>query len=453
MQNRAPSFLILCLACGPLLQGCGPSNASEHAEGQPTGARQREIPTVRVAPVERREMLQVLETTSVLESEREIQVFPRMSGVVVEVLAEEGERVLAGQVLARLDDADVVLGVRDAEVALSERENDAQIAELAIEEAKGLLESIRLATAQRERDYNRNVQLFEESETKPLSRQEIEASRLELDRARGDEVQAEVTWRRRQAEQAAAQTAVARARVTLERARLLLDHTRVLAPFEGVVAERTVRLGDTVGSQQPSFVLTDPLAIRAIFFRPQEELGLFTRSDADGLERLGFRATTEAFPGREFSGDIERISPTIDEESGQFRVTARLHAPEDGGPALLPGMLVRMRIVTDRHPEALVVPKRALRREGDRRFVLVALPAGAGAEVGSQAETREGAAGEYLVGEVDVREGFADEESVEVLPGAHELGVGTLVIVVGGRDLAPGDPVGVDALGDAGGEE
>lgn len=431
-----PAFL-----AAAALAGCSPPSASQSdAAGRPSGVQEREIPKVRVEPVLRREMVRVLETTSVLESERAIRLFPRMAGLVVEVLAEEGQRVLAGQVLARLDDRDEALAARDAEVALEERQNDARIAQLAVEEAQGLLESARLATAQAERDYDRNVRLFEESETKPLSRQEIEASRLALDRARGDEKQAEVTWQRRQIEESAAQTAVARAGVTLERARLALDHTRVQAPFDAVVAERSVRPGDTVGAQQPVFVLTDPEAIRAVFYRPQEELALFTRGDSDGLERLGFRATTEALPGRSFEGLIERVSPTIDETSGQFRVTARPAPAPGGGPALLPGMLVRMRIVTDRHPDALVVPKRALRREGERRYVLLALADGsAPAEDGAEGETR-------VVGEVDVREGFADDDSVEVVPlegGALEPGA--LVIVVGGRDLSEGDPVEVDA--------
>ena len=433
MQKLSLSASALSLAL-LTLSGCDSSNASEtqNEEIRPSGVREREIPKVRVADVERREMIQELETTSVLESEREIQVFPRMSGIVTEVLAEEADRVKADQVLARMDDRDEILAVRDAEVAMAERENEANVAKLAVEEAQGLLESARFTTAQRERDYDRNRKLFEESETKPLSAQELETSRLELDRARGDEKQAEVTWRRRQLEEQASAIAAERAKVTYERAKLSLAFTTILAPFDGIVAERMVRVGDTAGSTQASYVLTDPDAIRAVFFRPQEELALFAMDQgADDFTKLRFRATTEALPDHEFRGSIERISPTINAESGQFRVTASFDPPQDGGPVLLPGMLVRMHIVTDRHAEALVVPKRALRREGERRYVLAAEPAS------------EDEDGEFVLREVDVDEGFSNDDFVEVLP-KDELLVGTPVVVVGGRDLAQDDPVDID---------
>ena len=48
-------------------------------------------------------------------------------------------------------------------------------------------------------------------------------------------------------------------------------------------------------------------------------------------ERLVIEATADAYPGRTFSGWIERVSPTIDAQSGQFRVTGRLECVQDGG--------------------------------------------------------------------------------------------------------------------------
>ena len=439
-HRQAPLSLLLVLAPSltAVLAGCGPSNASESPQGEeaPTGVREREIPKVRVAAVERRGMTQELETTSVLESDNEIQVVPRMAGVVTEVVAEEGDRVSAGDVLARMDDRDERLAVRDAEVALQEAENSANVAHLAVEEAKALWDSAKLSFAQRQRDYDRNRKLFEESETKPLSAQELESSRLELDRALGDERQAEVTWKRRQLEAQAAEITAGRAKVTLERAELALVHCEVLAPIDGVVAERMVRSGNSVGTAEPAYVLTDPTTLRSVFFRPQEELELFAGPNGDAPGSLVFRATTEAYPDHEFEGVIERISPTINAESGQFRVTARMQSEDasGSGPRLLPGMLVRMRIETDRHADALVVPKRALRREGEKRYVLAVEPAAADDD------------GEYVLREVVVDEGFSDDDFVEVFPAPEDgpLEVGTQVLVVGGRDLTEGDPVALD---------
>lgn len=409
---------------------CGPSSAAADQDlaAAQTGARKRELPRVRVAPVERRPMEQVLETTSKLESEAEIQVFPRVSGVVEEVRAEEGDHVEAGAILGRLDARDALLAVRDAEVMLAETKNRAELAALAVDEAAARVESTQVTAEQAQRDHDRDLKLYEGGRTASvLSEQALEARMLALSNARSDHRLAQITVSKARLEHEAAKTAASRQEVALERARLALSYTEITAPFAGVVAERRIRVGDTVGSAEPAYVLTDTDNLRAVFYRPQEELDLFRTRESDGVTRLTLTATAEAYPGETFEGGIERVSPTIDAESGQFRVTARL-APGEGRARLLPGMLVRLLIVTDRHPDALVVPKRALRREGERRYVLVADPT-----TGAERTLRR----------VEVTESFSDEEYVEV-ESEGELGPGTEVVVVGSRDLSPGDPVVAD---------
>jgi multidrug efflux pump subunit AcrA (membrane-fusion protein) len=127
-------------------------------------------------------------------------------------------------------------------------------------------------------------------------------------------------------------------------------------------------------------------------------------------------------PGRTFRGEIKLVSPTIDPASGSFRVTVQLPPTERGEPGLLPGMLVRLEIVTDRHPNALVVPKRALRREGGSNFVFV---------VAANRARR-----------VEVTEGFSDDDATEVIPRDPALlAAGARVIVVGNREIEDGAEV------------
>ena len=88
-------------------------------------------------------------------------------------------------------------------------------------------------------------------------------------------------------------------------------------------------------------------------------------------------------------------------------------------------MLVRLSIVTDRHSDALVVPKRALRREADQVFLFVA-----DGEVARK---------------IEVQEGFSDDNHVEVFSvSGPPLAVGMDVIVVGSRDLEDGVAVRVE---------
>ena len=156
-----------------------------------------------------------------------------------------------------------------------------------------------------------------------------------------------------------------------------------------------------------------------MIYRPQRELGLFQGRG----EELAIEAVPDAFPGRSFAGTLEIVSPTIDAASGSVRLTIGLEQPsaESDAPRLLPGMLVRLNMVVDRHPEALVVRKRALQREGDRRFLFV---------IESERARR-----------VEVREGFADDLSVEVFPLAGTLAPGDAVVTVGNRDLEDGAEV------------
>ena len=104
-----------------LLPSCSRGSA-EGGEAQPPGGavQKREATRVRTSPVVRREVVRKLATTTLVESEREVQILPQATGVVTEIRAEEGDRVQAGDVLALLDRREAELLVRDAEVGLRE---------------------------------------------------------------------------------------------------------------------------------------------------------------------------------------------------------------------------------------------------------------------------------------------------------------------------------------------
>jgi len=418
MNGTSPLTLVLALA----LSGCPPApKATGTAGAAPLQGelRRREPTRVRTSALRRGEMVRTLSTATTVESEYEIEVFARVAGFVTEIAVEEGDRVQQGQRLATLDKREVQAALDDAKMALRESEETAPLLTLATREAEERYLRAQLTQEQASRDYERNAKAG------LISTQDLDRLALARDQALRDAAAAKIAWDRAIADQEAQATAVARAELTVARAELDLSFCEILAPFPGVIATRSIKVGDSISGSASAFVLTDPDRLRAVFHRPQRELPLFRKAaqkgspaNGDAHEDIEIRVAAEAIPGHEFEGRIELVSPTIDAASGSFRVTVRLEQPaEEGGvPRLLPGMLVRLSVVTERHPDALIIQKRALRREGEALFLF---------------KVEEG-----LARKVDVREGFSSDEEVEVLPVEEgTLAAGDRIVVVGNRDL------------------
>ncbi|MBI5431535.1 MAG: efflux RND transporter periplasmic adaptor subunit [Planctomycetes bacterium] len=440
-MHRSISVRALLL-CALFVAACQPTDSAA-ASTNDTGLKPRERSRVLVEPVAEREMLKTLDTTTKVESEFQHEIVPRASGLVTEVLVEEGDRVEAGQVLARLDDREAKIAVGEAEVALKEARDNVPKLAIAIKESESRAESARRSSEQAQRDFERNEMIAVAGNERPglLSAKELEQSRLQRDQAVSDHDTAKLALERTRVEHESAKNAVARAELQLEQARLMFSYMEILAPARGVIALRSLKVGDSVAATTSfsaragvaGFTLVDTEKLRVVFYRPQRELALFRpRETANGepghAGGLELTATTEAMPNAKFRGAIERVSPTIDAQSGAFRVTAAMQvaAENDPGAKLLPGMLVRLEIVTERHPNAMVVPKRAVLREGEVGHVIV---------------VRDG-----LARRVAVEEGLSDEEFVEIrAQGEATLKLGEPVVVVGNRDLEEGAEVEIDA--------
>ncbi len=365
-------------------------------------------------------MVRTTSTTTNVESVNEIQVFPRAAGIVDSVLVEEGDRVQADAVLAVIDPRDAQASLNDAKMALKEANEATARLELARDEADQRVKRARLAWEQAQREVQRN------EEAGLLSEVDLDKLRLARDTTEQDFLASELSAQGSQQELERQDTVIERAQLVVERQALGLSYTQVVAPFAGVIAARTIKRGDSASSAMAAFTLTDPDNLRAVVYRPQRELGFFqTTSNLNAVE---ITARPEALPTKVFAGTIQFLSPNIDPASGSFRITIALEqaASPEPNQRLAPGMLVRIDIITERRPDALVVPKRALRREGDTQFLFV---------------IREGKAVR-----VEVREGLSDDEFVELLALEGDAGqdfvvAGEQVVVVGNRDLEGGEEV------------
>jgi membrane fusion protein (multidrug efflux system) len=371
--RRPPSLLLLAgfvLSCARPAHG--PESGSTPPPAAPVGTGSKEPVLVRVRPATRGPIELRLEATANVESLDVVDIVSERAEPVVAVLVEEGDRVAAGQPLARLREDQAQLALQEAEVRLAETQ---------------------LATLQAQRDHERNQRLWEEGGGTPrlIAEQALETSRQAWD---------------------AAKSAAAAAAVAKERAEWELGRCTLCSPIAGTVTARDLSLGDMAAVGQRAFQIADLSTPRLIFHRPQRELDRLREGQA-------LTATSEALPGRTIPGVLERVSPLVDATTGTVKVIARL---QPGETALRIGILMRLVLVLERRPAALLIPREALLYEGGSAYVFV---------------VRDGRARR-----VQVEAGFEDPTHLEAAAGT-DLAEGDALVVVGGDRLADGDPVEV----------
>ncbi|MEE3233448.1 MAG: efflux RND transporter periplasmic adaptor subunit [Candidatus Latescibacterota bacterium] len=195
------------------------------------------------------------------------------------------------------------------------------------------------------------------------------------------------------------------ARLRYARAKLELENSTILAPFSGVITERYIQVGARVnsGTQLFELIKLEDMIVRV--FIP----GQYLLQVAKGQKAV---ITSDFLSGQEFTGWVKRISPVVDPGSGTFKVTVGIR---DQFESLRPGMFVSVRIVTDTHHDAILLPKQAIVYDGGDKYVFV---------------LRDTVAKRILL-----KVGYDETDFIESLIGIKE---GEQVIVVGQNGLKDG---------------
>ena len=328
--------------------------AGKNKKGKKDDEKETPPVPVEVAMAERREMSAYYVTTATLEPERKVDVLAKVAGEVVTIEAEEGRRVREGDLLCRLDD----------------------------EETRIALEEARINRDQRRREMERLKAMHERD--------------LVSDKEYGD-----VLYQYELAENA------------YESALLRHEYTQIRAPFDGVVTERLVDVGQHVAVGTRIYVVADTDPLRLHMYLPEDEVRRIARGQVVHI-------SPDVDPDAAFTGVIERIAPEVDQRTGTVKVTAQTHG---GG---LPGSFVRIRIVTDTRAAALAVPRRSVVADAGDHFVYVAA-----------ADT---------VRKVEVGVGYEDEAFAEIIRG---LGEGDTVVTAGVGGIRQGARIKIVGRGSA----
>jgi membrane fusion protein (multidrug efflux system) len=290
--------LLLLAACQHEGNSGGKDKVADSAEAEDDSPA---IP-VETSVATRDDIYAMYSGTTPVEAFAEAGVIAKVAGEVREILVEEGDDVKAGQVLARLDGDRLRLELQQAEANLRKAQ----------------------------RDYQRNVDLKD--------RGLISAGDFEKIKYETDALEA-----------------------TYNLARLELDYTQIRAPIDGVIAERFVKVGNTVDINAVTFQVTSLEPLIAYLHVPEREYRRIARGQSAVVQ-------VDALQGSKFQGEVARISPVIDPGTGTFKITVEVSDPTR---RLKPGMFGRVNIVYDMHAQALQVPRSAIIDEAGETWVFI----------------------------------------------------------------------------------
>ncbi len=257
-----------------------------------------------------------LELSGTIEALDTIELSFRQSGRVTDVLVEEGDRIAAGQVLARLDSVQQ---------------------DQALKVAQASLEAALASQAQTQQAYDRAIAMLARGVGTRAARDSAE------------EAYSEATG------------AVQRAESAVDQARRAVEDTVLVAPEDAVVTMRDIAPGQIVAAAQPALTLATLDGLEAVFMAPdQPEL-----RNAMGQEVM---LRTIDIDRAEMVGHVTEIAPLVDPDTGTVTVKARIAGLFQNTNLL--GSAVRGRMYVTRE-EGIAIPWTALMRSGDHPAVWV----------------------------------------------------------------------------------
>jgi HlyD family secretion protein len=340
-----------------------------------------------IAAAEVRPLWVKVSATGLVQPFVEVEVKSKASGVVTELPLEAGEPVKKGQVIARLDPEEILNQLEREEAALAVSRQNVRVQEEEVHRAEEL------------------------AKQGLVSEKDLEAARLELERARADEVAT---------------------RISVADVKKRLDDTVLRSPIDGIVLEKQVEVGQVISSGVSNVSGGTTIAIVADLNK------VFVTADVDETdigrvrEGLSVEVVPDAYPSETFRGVVERINPMskVVQNVTTFEVMTVVENEEG---LLKAGMNANVDIVIAGRDNALVVPRKAVQQPGEA-MAIAAMMGVAGGEgepgprgnfvfvrTGTGFEMRRVEVGLSDWNQFEITEGLAEGEEVAVFLASRAL--------------------------------
>ncbi|MCS7226811.1 MAG: efflux RND transporter periplasmic adaptor subunit [Gloeomargarita sp. SKYB31] len=314
-----------------------------------------------------------------IEPRQRVNLSPKTPGHLVALYVQQGDRVQAGQIIARMDDAELqarkrraLADLEQAKARLAELERGNRPEEIAQVQAQVQAAQARYELARQRRQ--RNEALFAQG---AIAQDALDVARTEESTALAafQEAQRRLDLLRvgnRPEVIAQARAQVAAAQAQLQTIEVQIADTVIRAPFAGVITQRYASVGSFVTPS--SFASATSSATSSSIAALAGDLEMVARVAETDISQIRpgqpVEITADAYPGETFRGQVVLIAPeaVVEQNVTFFEVRVRLLTGQD---QLRAGMNVDAVFIGRRLPQALTIPTVAVVTERGKTGVLV----------------------------------------------------------------------------------
>jgi len=382
--------------------------------------RRTPVPGVGAVRVVRQDLTEVVNTNGRVEAIDPTVIRAELNAFVTQVGATEGKQVHRGDFLLRLDTSEAEAQLARNRQTLLDAQDALRAARAGgpADERAQLEADQRKSDAEVERLRTQQAALERLAARQAATPDEVSANRLSLTQAEATAKQIaarkEDLARRARLAVETSQLQVDRANAEIASLEKMVRQGNLTAPAEGTLYLLPVHVGDYVHTGDLLAEIGSLAHLRVRAFVDEPELGPV----AQGQQVL---ISWDALPNQSWEGRTEQVPKTVVPRNTRT-VGEVLCSVENASQNLLPNANVSVKIVVRQSKNALVVPRGAIRDEGNHRYVYVVEEGGLGGTT-------------QLLHRREVRLGISSATSYEVLDGVRE---GDAVALPGDVDLADG---------------
>jgi HlyD family secretion protein len=290
----------------------------------------------------------------------EVEVKSKASGIVTRLDTDINQTVHKGQVLAQLDQQEILDQVAAQKAQLAAAESNARSAAAAVAYDKVAAEAPDLPMLQHtyeralamQKDGIVSQQALDDAQQRYLAAQNIRdksRAQIAVDTAKQHQTQAQVE----------------QAQASLKQLEEQLSYTTITSPIDGVVLSRDVQMGDAVSS----ILVLGSTATLVMTLGDTHEVYVKGKVDESDISKVylgqAARIKVQSFPGRTFAGRVTKIAPLGVEKDNVTTFEVQISIDNATGE-LKANMTANAEIVLEEHKNVLTVPEQAVLYDAGR---------------------------------------------------------------------------------------